>query len=162
MTIRQFAFVVATLSASIVARPIAAQQHDMMAGMGHDMKPQTGQMQEIRRQMDDLTQRTGDMKQHLQLQMDAMAGAPMSPGHHAMHQAVGHLDAMAQQMSGLADQMEAMMKDPDMMNQPAMQRDMTVMRQHATTLSGDMGKIVRTMEQVQQRMTTMDHPVKKP
>ena len=65
-------------------------------------------------------------------------------------------------MKGLSEQMQAMMKDQQVIRDRAMQPDMDDMQQQMGAMAKNMGRMLQAMEQLQKRMSVMPPEPAKP
>lgn len=122
------------------------QQHQQMMA----------QMQETVQRMTQLQQRAHQLAQGTQQQLQARAR--VTEQERLMLRTCEALDQQAQQMKGLAERTQDMIRSRDFQRDRDMQRDMDRLRQHLNTMASELDGSLQLMERLQQRLHTPPTP----
>lgn len=128
-------------------------------GMSHQGMTQQGMSTAMMAQMQTMMQRTDLMMKRTQQMTQFAQTMPMeAPGAHAMHQMTEHFSAMSGQMRGLTSQMHDLMMDEKLMASGMMRGEMGTMQKSLTDMMGNMDRMLKSMEKMQQGVPTPPKP----
>ena len=139
----------------VLAMPAQGQMghgHMQQGGMQRHMAT----MHDMMQRMDTMMQRSQQMSHDMAEPMGQMPAGQMADQHRMTRQMSNHMGTMTEQMKGLVEQMQVMMKDEKMSG--AMQGDAIVMEKHMGTMVGAMEKMWQSMERMQKRLAPPPKP----
>lgn len=122
------------------------------------MQQHMAAMQDMMKRVDGMTQRSQQMSQRMaeQMRQSPPGAAGDAAGHQRMMETVqqmgDHMAAVGARMRGMMEQMQALMRDETVMRDRATQRDLDELQGHMTAMTGDMERVLRTMEGMNRRL----------
>jgi hypothetical protein len=163
MTLKIKAFPLVALTIAVVAAaPAVAQGGGQMAAqqgagqqqMGQQMaqQQQLAQMDQSMQRLHQLEQQATDLAQNMAQRAGQAGAGPLGPGDQAMQQLCDSVANLAGGMAKAMDRIHQNLRDPALVQDQDMLRDMDRLRLHVEDMAGPLEDALQTMTRMQDRL----------